>query len=316
MSTYETFYMSAALKFENKFVRYAIEKIPLLFQEGHIQQLMKDNSLHDLVLTKKEQYSHVRDDYPCYWDDSWKKFSDLGFAYENKQIDTTTVLADSIISDLHPESIMKSANRLIIEVDQSEINRFIPYAHESIINRNSKAITKALFEENYCKLGISKSIQRCYNIKITEHYINTYLLKRDGTISTGLSSGIGYFDYLCPTFPAHHIKLWIEIYKRIGVKLILETQKFTAENIYIIRESVEFQKFVDEVRFFIERVNQKSSFTSPLVNSQLNSSTIVSSIVRKFRACLNDISPASETVDGIKNVLRQAALRLESLDDV
>jgi len=310
MSTYESLYMSSALIFENKFAQYSLKRLLPLFQRGHIQLAMKDNSLRDLILTKRNQYYHVKEIYPFYWNDTWKKIGDLGLSYKSKQIDTTQYLASSILPDLQTQGIKNSASRMGIEINDLEINNLLPYTLDSIINRNTRAITKSLFKKQYESLEISFSTQRCFNIKISEHYVKAYLSEFDGTIATGLFSGIEHFSYLCPTFPLHHISLWHDIYSRIGLLSVLEN--FSSQEIAIIREDVEFQDFVDEIRFFIMKSIEQHYVLLP--ESYSSNTAIVAFLGRKIRGSFKGFTTISHNIDGFLNTLRKVTSFLKSLD--
>jgi hypothetical protein len=310
MATYEPLYMSTALVFENKFAQNTLDTLLPLFQRGQIQLAIKNSSLHDFILAKREQYVHVKHHYPFYWKDSWKKFRDLGLSYKNKQVDTTKALASSIIPDLQTQGIIESADRLGIVINISEINYILPYTIDSIINRNNKAITKSLFNKQYKAQKISSSVQRCFNIKISEHYIKTYLSEYDGTIATGLFSGVEYFSYLCPTFPAHHITLWHQIYSRIGVLPILK--KLSAENIAFVRETVEFQNFIDEIRFFIAEIREK--FYTIILDNPLLDINIISFLERSIRIHIRGVSNIPDNVDGFIKALVKVTASLKSFD--
>jgi hypothetical protein len=104
------------------------------------------------------------------------------------------------------------------------------------------------------------STREAFNIKVTESYIKAYLHEFYGTIATGLSSGIEYFSYLCPTFPLHHLPLWRQIYLQLGCLRFI--RNVDQEEILVVRESPEFHNFVRRIRFLIHKEVSSARATS------------------------------------------------------
>jgi hypothetical protein len=309
LNTYEPIYFSASLTFENKFARMLFEQMPLLFQKGHIQMAIRENCLHDFVLSKKEQYSHARTIYPFYFDDTWKNIVEAGPHFRHKQGDTGNILEMSIISELETCGVNSTAKRLGIKIDSDEAAKLLPYAIEVIKGRQGHAITKLLFEKAYQKLATPPGVRKCFDIKISEHYVNSYLASYDGTIVTGLSSGIEYFSYLCPTFPFHHIPLWRQINQRLGC-LSLITGKFSDQEISIIREAPQFQKFVDEIRYFLSRLAESQESLATRADRSPDSAKLIEHLERSIRT---NLITAARAPRGIDEYLRMVELTVSHL---
>lgn len=312
LNTYEPVYFSTSLTFENKFARMLFDQMPLLFQKGHIQMVLRENSLHDFILSKKEQYSHAKIIYPFYFDETWKNIVGAGPHFRHKQTDTGNTLESAIISELQTSGVNSTAERLGIKIDSIEAAKLLPYAVEVIKERKGHAVTKLLFEKAYQKLATPSSVRKCFDIKISEHYVQAYLAEYDGTIVTGLSSGIEYFSYLCPTFPFHHISLWRQINQRLGC-LSLIRSKFSDQDISIIRETPEFQKFVDEMRCFVGRLSESEELPESKVSCSLDSATLVEHLERSIRTNLVAPARTPRDIDEYLRIVELTATRLKSI---
>lgn len=310
MSTYEPTYIAVGIIFENKFIRSLLKPMLPLFQLGHIQLAMKDNSLQDFILDKRSQYSHAAKSYSFYWDDTWKKINALGLFYQHRQMEIGKCLEKTILQDLSAYGVVDSAKRLNLEINQKEITEITAHTIESIAERNRLAITPLLFEKKYQKLEVYSSVKKCFNIKISEHYVNAYIAEYNGTLATGLRSGIEYFSYLCPTFPFHHLPLWRQLNHRIGCLPLV--RKLTAKDIVLLRESTVFQKFIDEVRFFIARIT--NFYLEEMSSTCSNTINFTAYLERKLRVYLRNISGTSNGVDEYLRVVEQATARLSSTD--
>lgn len=312
-ATYEPAYLSISLVLENKFARMIFEQLSLLFQMGHIETALRADSLRDEVLLKRGEYSHATEGYLFYFDDTWKKIADIGPIYLHKQRDTSIVLEDVIVSDLQAHGAINSAKRLGINAEQREIARLTPYVAEALRERKGHAVTRLLFVKPYRELRASFATKKCFDIKVSEHYVKAYISEYDGTIATGLSSGVEYFSYLCPTFPFHHIPLWREVNRRLGCLSTVRTM--TDENIVTVRESIEFQNFVDEVRLFIARAIRARYLAG--FGPFSHDVGITEYLKRAIRAHLKGNSGTPHGVDEYLRVVEQATtwLRLTRLDE-
>jgi len=256
--TYEPFYMSSALIFENRFAKKLFELFPELFTFQHIQLSLKEDSLKTLILVKQEQYSHAKNKYHFYFDDTWKFVMDKGVSFRNKEMDTGKFLDKAIPNDIINNGIIKSSKKMNLKINKKVTKKITPYIIESIYERKNKALTKLLFNKNYQDFHVNENLQKIINTKITENYINAYISEYGGTIATGLSFGIDYFSYLSPTFPYHHIPIWQQLYHILGVTSFL--RKATSTEIIEIRESYIFQNFVNDIRNILQlQINQNKN---------------------------------------------------------
>lgn len=251
LSTYEYTYFSTALVFENRYARMISNKLPLMFQRGHIRLAMRESSIHDYIVSKQEQYRHARERYRFYFDGSWKFIEELGPIYLHKYLDTSTVLEKNIVSNISKGAVYATTERLLIDTNNAEIAKLLPYAAESIVERNGRAITRLLFDSSFNKYNPMANTRRFFETVISEHYVDSYITEFNGTIASGLSSGIEYFSFFCPTYPFHHIPVWHQLYNRLGCIPII--RMMCQDELSDVRESIEFQAFIDATRKFIAR---------------------------------------------------------------
>jgi len=306
-STFETTYFSTSLVFENKFAGAIFNEFPLLFQTGHIELALAENSLYDFILTKRDQYVHAKKRYNFYFNDTWKIVAENASAFRKKRMDTSRYLEKSISEDISKGGVLKSSNRLNIELPKNELKKIQPYIVDSIKNRGKKAVTKLLFSDSFKKFGSHSNINKCFNIKVTENYISAYLHEYNGTIVTGLSSGIEYFSYLCPTYPLHHLSLWKQIYLKLGclnyIRHINQTE------IIQIRESTIFQSFISETRYFIHSLIKE-------LNNNLPSQfiTIEDYLIKSIRNYFNFNLNPPKVVDDFYKIIENCNIKYKTKD--
>lgn len=246
LSGQEKLYFSASLAFENQFAEAIFFRYPNLFKIGKVELCMKEFSLQDFILKKQDQYSHAKEHYPFYFDDRWKGMHDMGISFRPKQTDTTKELENTMIPDLKSRGIMTLANRFRYELNLKDVVKINPHIIDSIQGRGKKAITRLLFQEHLTE--VPQWLVRVVNLKISEHYIKSYLKEYGATIATGLQFPLRHFDYLCDTFPFRDTQLWRKVYDRIGLCNHLE--RLNDNQLIELTQDNRFIAFVDAVRLF------------------------------------------------------------------
>jgi len=248
-SASESTYISASLVFENRFARHLLRHYTLLFQTGHVRLAMQENSLADFVLSKREQYAHAKETYSFYFDDTWRRLLDLGPVLMHKGSDTGAWLERRLLARLETEDAGDSARRLgLRHFEPRLIAEVSPYLIDALQDRRGLAVTRLLFGKPYEAVGTPEAIQRSIDILITEEYVRAYLAEFDGTLFTGLSCGLHYFDHICETWPYHHLVFWNELSRRMG--LTATFRKLRVKDILVVREALEFQALIDQGRRF------------------------------------------------------------------
>jgi len=246
----EPAYMSTSLVFESKFANHILFTFPELFESGHIVLAIHENSLRDFIEVKQNQYAHATERYQCYYSNQWKMIADIGPSFIHKDKDTSATLENSMVSDIADGGINLSVQRLGVLVDKNFLLSIQPFVIDAILGHEDKAITRKLFEDIYLSRNVSEHAVRAFDIKVSEHYVTSYIQEISGTIATGLSCGIEYFTYLCPTYPFHHLSVWREIYSHLGCSALLN--KFSGHEIGWIRSTVEFRQFISKIRSLLK----------------------------------------------------------------
>jgi hypothetical protein len=309
-SIYEPAYFSTSLIFENKFARNIFKYLLPLFQTGHIQIALKEHSLYEFIVSKQEQYFHAKPQYSFYFDDTWKRVIESGPCYLQKETDTGIFVENKMVSELEDDQEYYAEKHLQVRVNQEEINLLNPYIIESLRERRKTAVTKLLFFNLYQEKQASTETRRFFNVKISEHYVNAYISEYRGTIATGLSIGIEYFSYLCNTFPFHHLKLWRQVYHRLGCLPLI--RKFTPDEIVMIKETLEFQNFIDEVRLFITKAIRNYYF--PTTNHSYCRINMLNDLERAIRIHLKISSSQPSNVDEYLDTINKSTDKLKYIN--
>lgn len=306
-STYESAYLSTSLIFENQYSRKIFKEFPLLFQAGHIELALKENSLASFILSKREQYKHASELYRFYYDDTWKIVAEFSPVFRSKTMDTGKFLENDIVANIQEKGVFQSANKLDIDVSSNEIEILEPYIVDSLRERNGLAVTKLLFSSSYNKKYTSKPARKAFNIKVNESYVKAYLHEFSGTIATGLSSGIEYFSYLCPTFPLHHLPLWRQIYLRLGCLRFI--RNMNQEEILIVRESPEFHNFIRRIRVLIREA--MNSIEEQLDLNLLNVTYFLSNLKITLTDSINTTLSSPKNIDDFLKVIESASADID-----
>lgn len=251
LSSFEPAYFAASLLFESSFAKHLLQHAGVLFRRGHIQLVFNAPSLYDFVLSKQDQYGHNRERYPFYFNDFWTKVLRVEPFFRHKESDTTRVIASTTISDITGGGLIDTAERLGMAGSLVELDHIIPFVLDAISSRGTRAVTRALFRPNFGRVPARKRILRVFDVKVTEHFIQSYLVDLQATLATGLSSGLGYFDYLSPTYPYHDHRIWSAVYSQTGISPFISKMPF--EMIAQMREEPVFRRFVLAVRAEIKR---------------------------------------------------------------
>jgi hypothetical protein len=242
--SYEPLYFSLAMAFENLYAGALMRRYPALLRTGHIQLAIRENCLPEFVLSKQEQYEHVKNRYGFYYDDTWLQIADMGPTFVHKEFDTGSAL------EIELSSAWRSSGWADLQAEiRAQSLQLTPRLEDALLERRFRAITKDLFAPIYSDRQVSSGLQYYFNLLISHGYIKTYLQQYGGTLATGLASGIERFRYLCPTFPCHHIPIWRQVYGRLGVLGMI--REASEEQIAAIREDPVFVSFVDSVRVAI-----------------------------------------------------------------
>ena len=261
LSEYEPCYLSISLVLENKFANELFKKFTGLFRRGHIEIALAAQNLEEEIREKRDQYPHAIQEYPFYFDHTWRQIEAAAPFYRERNLDTSSILEEALIK--YFEGVIRSQASQFEGIRQ-ELLRLLPYAIEALKERRGLAVTRLLFEDAVRYREITPAFRRFLALAISEQYVMSYLLEYDGTIATGLIGGLDHFHYLCPTFPLHHVSLWRESYLRLGCLRLIRS--FDANTIVYVRESAAFQTFVDTIRLFIS--NSVSRWLSQSFSTQ------------------------------------------------
>ncbi|MFS0519978.1 hypothetical protein ACEYW6_35530 [Nostoc sp. UIC 10607] len=309
-SIYEPAYFSTSLIFENKFARNIFQDLLPLFKTGHIQIALKEHSLYEFIASKQEQYFHVKQQYSFYFDDTWKRVVESGPCYLHKETDTGIFVENEIVSDLENNRAYDSVKRLEIRINKKEIDALNPYIIESLRERKKTAVTRLLFSNTYEEKQASTETRSFFNMKITENYVNAYILEYSGTIATSLSVGIEHFSYLCNTFPFHHLRLWRQVYHSLGCLPLI--RRFNPEEIVIIKETPDFQNFIDEVRFFI--ANAIRNYYLNTINHSSYQRSMLNDLERAIRIHLKISSSQMSRLSDYLDTINKATEKLKYIN--
>lgn len=254
LSSYEHCFCSTSLVFENRFAQEALKEFPLLFAEGHIQLALREPSLADFIeTTKRPQYEHAIDLYPFYYDSTWQELAELGPQFIPRQKDTSREVERSLRRSIESGGV---AHHITVFEPRAMADDLLPfferehaYLTDLLLSRGHKAVTKLLFGsvlERYWSLESIHRVYRSLEFAISEAYISSYLDEYGGTIATGLASIGEVFTHLCLTYPLHDLRLWRELYLRLGIMGRLKA--LSTEQLVVLRSESIYIGFVEMVR--------------------------------------------------------------------
>lgn len=251
--SYEHLYISTAHLFENEFAFSLIQQFPKLFWYGHVQVSQKETSIEELILEKKHQYRHVKDDYSNYFNDRWKRIVDLDPNIKYTQGVSRNLQKELVKTlDIAPEFAPLQQDQ-----NESEIAVLRPYLIHSVHERKQKALTNALFTPVFERFRVNPSLINRVDKLVNQDYLKVQIARDQGTIVTGVTSGVDYYSHLCPTFPYHHIPIWKNIYQILGLRQII--REFTDIEFHQLRESTIYMEFIDSIRVLIGSVNKNET---------------------------------------------------------
>lgn len=263
LSSYEHCFCSTSLVFENRFAREALKEFSLLFAEGHIQLALREPSLADFIeTTKRPQYEHAINLYPFYYDSTWQKLAELGPRFIPRQMDTSREVERALRQSIESGGVAHHISVFDSRAKADDLLPFFarehPYLTDLLISRGHKAVTKLLFGsvlERYWSLESIHRVYRSLEFAISEAYISSYLDEYGGTIATGLASIGEVFSHLCITYPLHDLRLWRELYLRLGI--IGRLKALSVEQLAVLRSESIYINFVEVIRTWWVRELEK-----------------------------------------------------------
>ena len=306
-ATYEPLYVSAAMVLENHYVKHLFGSYRQLFQSGHVELVITEDSIPAYAAAKRFQYGHVIQEYQrAYFTDEWRQVAEYGPVFRRRLHDTGTELEESLCADLGNDGVLQTARRKGISLTEAAARQLSTYAIEAIRERRGSAITRHLYD--WKAPIVSRDASRvAFDLQISEHYVRSYIAEYGGTICTGLTIGLEEFAPLSLTFPFHHLPLWHQLYRRLGIWPVL--QKLDGQDWVALRDSPEFMMFVNSVRDLFRRA--QAGRTSSVQGTRAHCIRDCLTVVRR------SFHPSKGTparIDEVLRFLEKTSVRVRSVD--
>lgn len=306
LSIKERAYLSGAQIFDNKVANTIYLKYYKLFNPyGWIDLYYNTFSLKDLFIQKREQYPNGDGQRTIYLENNWEYYLEFEPNFVHNKNDTTKILEKYLQQDFTSNYLSQIAKKLNVDYDSKELLKVIPYLEETTYERGKIAITKHLYSNVLKKISVVDKINRLLALNISERYTQTYLNYEGGTIITGLSCHLDYYDNLTETFPYYDLRIWRRIYFLMGCGKYIYT--LCDNDICEIRNDIRYIMFIDIVRKMINKFvkqydNQKRENTILFIKENENSKInfIIQNISYYFEAFRDEITSVYQFLDILK----------------
>jgi hypothetical protein len=253
MSTYETLLISTSTVLESEYATAVLQLKSLLSRD--IVMTLRESSVPDLIEVKREQYAHVPHLYPMYFNSAWEKIFGADPSFIQRTRDTTSDIEVALKRDLEdpsvPSTVFDDRTMLVAFADMldPEVDNLRRDLVDKLDSRGSRAITAQLFAGLRSNSREDLKAMAAFTRMLSEEYVLSYIKEYQATTATGLSSGIPTFPRLAPTSPFHHLPLWVEQYRALGILRWLDAAP--PEALAEVRAGAPFQAFVEASRLAI-----------------------------------------------------------------
>lgn len=252
----ERAYLSSAQIFDNKAANTIYLKYYELFNSyGWIDLYSNTYCLEDLFAQKRDQYPKGDGNRTIYLQDNWKYYQEFEPNLVHNNADTTRILEEIIIRDFADNYLEKIAAKVQIDSNYKEWNKIMPFLDEVTHKREKKAIVKSLYLDELSKKNASKNLYRLLALDISERYTQTYLSYEGGTLITGLSCHLDYYECLSDTFPYYDLRIWRNVYLLMGCEKYI--YNINGGDICKIRRDGRYRDFVNVIRKIINKFVKK-----------------------------------------------------------
>lgn len=306
----ERAYLSGAQIFDNNVANTIYLKYYELFNSyGWIDLYSNTFSLKDLFAQKREQYPKGDGKRNIYLQDNWKYYLEFEPNLVYNYYDTTNILEGFLNQDFSNNYLDTIAEKVGTNYCSKELNKIVPYLDEITHNRGKKAITKFLYLDKLLKVNASDNVYRLLTLNISERYTQTYLGYEEGTVITGLSCHLDYYDHLTDTFPYYDLRIWRRVYSLMGCEKFI--YKMGGGEICRIRNDGRYYKFISTIRkaisVFIEEYDKQEVKRSILYYGQKKlriSNNKINFINRNMEAYLEFYEKEITSIDEFLEILR------------